>query len=75
MQRSELWTLADMVKEGRRFNAGDKVDEVIQNFSITFIVVYECGRELLRLILPDKNGNLSKEYIDGDFALQYSKSS
>ena len=68
-----IWTLVDMVKEGHRFNAGDKVDKVIQNFPITFIVAEECERELLRLILPDKKGNLSKEDIEGAFTLQYSK--
>jgi hypothetical protein len=69
--QSILWILVNMVKEGHRFNEGDIVNEIIHNYPVTFIKAQEGNRELLRVIFPDKKGNLSSDAIEGTFALQY----
>lgn len=64
--------LVDLINdEGKRFNPGDVVETIIQGFSVTFIKATENDRQVLRVILPDRHGNLSRESIESMFALQY----
>ena len=53
--------LYDRVSDGEVFAAGDIVHDILGNdLEITFIEAEECGRTVLRVILPDPAGNLTK---------------
>jgi Domain of unknown function (DUF4262) len=66
-------TLADRVKAGERFQAGQKVAEVIHGAGglVKLIDATECGRPVLRVILPDPHGKLDLGEIDDQFVRQY----
>ncbi len=66
-------TLADRVKAGEKFAAGQKLDEVIQQMQVKLIDAVECGRAVLRVILPDKAGKLDLGEIADPYATQYDK--
>lgn len=66
-----LFTLAEAVKAGRMFAPGDVASEIINGFDVTFAVAIECGREVLRVILPGPDGRLARDEIDASFAPQY----
>lgn len=66
-----LTSIAEQVKKGRKFEAGMRYDKVLQGMDVTFINAREGGRKVLRLILPDKNGELDADKMDPAFALQY----
>jgi hypothetical protein len=52
--------LVARVKEGQKFEPGIEYGEIISNYNITFIEVEEGHRKVLRVIFPDKAGNLDK---------------
>lgn len=66
-------TLADRVKAGERFHAGQKVDGVIEGAGglVKLIDATECGRPVLRVILPDPRGKLDLGEINDQYARQY----
>jgi hypothetical protein len=66
-------TLADRVKQGEKFQDRQKVDEVIKGFAVKLIDAVECGRPVLRIILPDPNGKLDLGEINDQYAVQYDK--
>lgn len=66
-----FWSLVDKIAEGRTFEAGEVVGEVLQGYDITFANAEEQGRRVLRLILPDKDGNLQPEESDPQYAAQW----
>jgi len=69
--RSIFWTIADRVKAGEKFKAGDLVEKVIKDLPVMFVTAHEGGRQLLRIIFPDKNGKFPNEKgCDRQFALQ-----
>lgn len=65
--------LADRVKAGEKFVAGQKVDDIIQGMQVKLIDAVECGRPVLRVILPDKNGKLDLGEIAEPYAQQYDR--
>ena len=69
---SEIFhNIVDLVKVGERFHDGQEMYGIIQNFKIKLFEVTESGRKVLRIILPDKQGNLDKDTIEGLYAKQY----
>lgn len=66
-----LHTICNRIKAGEKFKSGDVVSDIIKNFNITFIDAIEGDRTVLRIILPDKYGNLTKDTMKGRFADQY----
>jgi Domain of unknown function (DUF4262) len=75
---SILITLADRVKAGERFEADKKVDGVItdpdgEGMPVKLIEATECGRPVLRVILPDPRGKLDLGEIDDQYVKQYDK--
>lgn len=65
--------LVDKIKDGQKFQAGKCYPNIIANYDVSFILAAENGREILRVILPDTEGNLNKEDIHERFAIQYSE--
>ena len=46
------------VKNGISFKAGDTSDKVLAgDYDVMFVNAEECGRPVLRIILPDAQGN------------------
>lgn len=68
---SIFWSFADRVKAGERFEAGTSVDEIIEDFPVRLSSAKEGGRDVLRVILPDKNGKFpGDEGVDEVFGHQ-----
>lgn len=68
--------LADRVKGGERFASGQLVSEIISSAGglVKLIDATEGDRPVLRVVLPDRHGNLGLGAIGGDgggFDLQY----
>lgn len=49
------------IKQGMVFVPGNHYDEIIKDLPVTFVKAIEDNREVLRVILPDKDGNLDRE--------------
>lgn len=67
---SVLTTMADRSKGGEKFIDGQEIHGVIRNYPIKLALATESGREVLRIILPDRHGKFGKE-AEGAFPLQY----
>jgi len=63
----------NFIKKGEKFEVGKEYKNIVGNgYSVTFAKTKECGREVLRMILPDKNGYIQKnEPMSGGYELQY----
>jgi hypothetical protein len=66
-----LITLADAVKEGRRFAPGDVAGGIIEGYDVGFATATECGREVLRVIIPGPDGRVRRGEIGGGYEVQY----
>jgi hypothetical protein len=65
-------TLADRVKAGETFGSGQKLAQIVKGeMLVKLIAATECGRPVLRVILPDPRGKLDLGEIDEQFARQY----
>lgn len=67
-------TLVERVKKGERFGANMRVRGVTENYDVLLFKTYESqtdNRQVLRVILPDKNGNVDKATLTGMFAAQF----
>ncbi len=69
MAHSLLTSVIDEIKKGVKFETGKEYDNVFGNgFKAKFIDAFECGRQVLRLIIPDQNGK-----YEGKYAAQLTK--
>ncbi len=67
-----FWDIVGQLKEGKTFQDGKKYKGVIgNNLEVLFWKTRETGRDVLRIILPDSNGNLANGFISGGFEHQY----
>lgn len=48
--------MVEQIKEGRKFEAGNKYDKVLRGFMVKAIVASDEGRPLIRILLPDPKG-------------------
>lgn len=60
-----LHNVVHYIKDGKTFVSGKKYSGIIRNYNIEFIDAIECGREVLRLLVPNKEGTYA-----GEFGLQ-----
>ena len=50
---------------GMRFRPGDRCPDVANaHMDVGFLAAHESGRDVLRVILPDAEGNLDLEFMD-----------
>lgn len=56
-----LTNVVELVKKGNRFEEGIRYSNVIYNYDVEFKIFTEDGREVYRILLPDKNGYLPTE--------------
>ena len=62
----------DQVKDGKKFKSVDKLGNIVNDtMDILFIDAKECGRDVLRIILPDPDGNVDADKIDSKWVGQY----
>jgi hypothetical protein len=67
-----FWNCVDKIKLGKKFKNGSVVSDIAGNgYKVKFIKAKESGRDVLRMILPDKAGNLDVDNITGNFRHQY----
>lgn len=59
------------VRKGIKLEAGKEYDDIFENFKVTFAHARENGRPVLRMILPDKDGNITRDKIKEPYAVQY----
>lgn len=68
-------TIFHRIQEGETFKDRDKISEIIANFDVVFIQVREKGRDVLRVILPGKNGETEpiklKREEEPEYSLQW----
>ena len=57
-----LNTVADRIKAGERFRANRKYNNIIEKFPVLMCSATEGGREVLRIVFPDKNGSFNTEF-------------
>jgi len=58
--------IIDKIKAGERFEPNKEYANIVGGgYMVRFIEAMECGRKVLRLLIPDKNGK-----YEGDFAEQ-----
>lgn len=51
-----FWNFANRVKAGEHFADGGRVDKIVNNYDVLLKKAREGGRDVLRIIIPDKNG-------------------
>ena len=68
---SILNEVAYKVKGGKVFCENTRYSEVLQNLDVLMVKAKDEGVDILRLIIPDKDGNLDKEKLTGDYQMQY----
>jgi hypothetical protein len=66
-----LINLAAEIKAGRRFAPGDVACGIIEGYFVGFAAATECGREVLRVIIPGPDGRLARGEIGGGYEVQY----
>ena len=66
-----MTSIADRIKAGEKFEEGKDYDGIIVGFKVRFVERTETRRQVLRVILPDKDGNLDRDKVKDDFAKQW----
>jgi hypothetical protein len=61
----------DLIKKGKKFESGKDYARVIKKLKVRFVKSREGDRDVLRMIIPDKNGNLDKDKMEETFAKQW----
>lgn len=63
-----LCNVVKMLENGTRFNDGDVVQGICSNdFSVKFVLAKESNRDVLRIVLPDREGHLDYMTFDEEF--------
>lgn len=64
--------VSQITEEGKKFKAGDVVERVLgQGYKTKLVDAQECGRPVLRLIMPDEKGNLDVDKLEESYRIQY----
>lgn len=66
-----FWNVVRRIEVGEKFEPGTRYDGILQNMKVMFTPARECGRALLRIVLPDKHGNLTEEEMEDHWKLQW----
>ena len=58
-------SIVDEIKKGVKFESGIEYDNVFSGvFKAKFVDAFECGRQVLRLLIPDPNGKYEGKYAE-----------
>lgn len=66
-----FYNVVTRIEAGEKFKHGDTADRIASGFPVKFVDAEEGERSVLRIILPDKEGNLDPDTMNPRFALQY----
>lgn len=55
-----LFSIIELIKEGKSFKDGDLLSNIIKNFDVKFINAIESERKVLRVVFPNKDGTFEK---------------
>jgi hypothetical protein len=67
-----LCNIVERLKEGERYQAGDVLEGILGNgYKCKLVEATEDDRKVLRVIIPDKRGNLDADTLIKPFDLQY----
>jgi hypothetical protein len=67
-----LYNCVAKIKEGKTFVPGEVVEGLVTNgYKVKFVQAREMGRDVLRLIIPDKSNNVERGDLTHPFAIQY----
>ena len=66
-----LTTIVENVKSGVVYADGDYASRIIRNYQVKFLETFENDRQVLRVIFPDRNGNLEFDDMELDYKVQY----
>lgn len=66
-----LTNAVEQIKKGVVFHHGDEVEGIVRNYKVRFVEAVENSRAVLRMIIPDKDGNLHESNMTGEFGRQY----
>jgi hypothetical protein len=64
-------TIVNRIKKGEKFAPNIKYDKIIENWDVMFIDVKYYDSNILRLILPDRHGNLERNIMEEGISVQY----
>lgn len=65
--------IIEKIKNGDKFEEGKCYSGVLNgDYKVRLVKARESGREVLRVILPDKNNKLHREIMEDPYGLQYS---
>lgn len=65
-------TVMDRIKSGDRFVDGQIADRILREpCKVKFVLAEDGDRAVMRIILPDPEGNLDREVMEGVYAIQY----
>ncbi|WP_088363357.1 DUF4262 domain-containing protein [Bacillus cereus] len=53
--------LVERVKNGETIEVNKRYDDILENYDVYFVERTENGRNVLRMILPDKKGNFPED--------------
>ncbi len=59
-----LHTAHDIIKEGGKLELEKAYDQFLHGYNVQFVWAIENGRDILRMILPDKEGELMEELMN-----------
>jgi hypothetical protein len=57
-----MHNFAQWLEEGKAFKSGKKYRNIIEGFPVLMLPAMEEGREVLRVIFPDKDGSFETEF-------------
>jgi len=71
--KSILNNLGSKIKDGQKFKHGEKSDQIIKYFEVAFYEALDIDRKVLRIVFPDKKGNLEIAKMEQDFYVKQYK--
>jgi hypothetical protein len=66
-----LWDFVNRIKDGETFSAEQRVSGILKGYDVRLVAATENQRPVLRIIIPDKDGNLDLMMLEGYFADQF----
>lgn len=67
-----FWAVVHKIEDGAMFFPGMRASEIVKGYDVKFVMAKECDRDVLRIILPDKEGGLDRGcFKQENFNFQY----
>lgn len=64
-------SVVDLIHKGQTFKDGDTSDDVMHDLTVKFVDAKDGDRDVLRLILPDKQNRFERDTMDHPYVHQY----